>query len=169
MNNSNTGQQLRYLEEVRSSLHRVGFETKPPEDCQLPILWNDAPLCRITGKGSVFYRREDVDTPQAEDALFRIEDIAAKTLEYMTAMESAPQLKAAGWMKTTVSSLTLAARCWQALRANTAFNSSHGIGTMTAQAWYTGTISWRTTMVPSRISPHALGLSKRNSFSAQNS
>lgn len=96
MNNSNTGQQLRYLEEVRSSLHRVGFDTKPPEDYQLPILWNDAPLCRITGKGSVFYRREDVDTPQAEDALFRIEDIAAKTLEYMTAMESAPQLKASG-------------------------------------------------------------------------
>ena len=96
MNNSSIGQQLRYLEEVRSSLHRVGFETKPPEDCQLPILWNDAPLCRITGKGSVYYRREDTDTPQAEDALFRIEDIAAKTLEYMTAMETAPRLKATG-------------------------------------------------------------------------
>ena len=96
MNNSNTGQQLRYLEEISISLHRAGFETKPPEDCQLPILWNDAPLCRITGKGSVFYRREDVDTPQAEDALYRVEDIAAKTLEYMTAMEAAAQLKASG-------------------------------------------------------------------------
>ena len=96
MNNSNTGQQLRYLEEISISLHRAGFETKPPEDCQLPILWNDAPLCRITGKGSVFYRREDADTPRAEDALYRVEDIAAKTLEYMTAMESAPQLKASG-------------------------------------------------------------------------
>ena len=94
MNSSNTGQQLRYLEEVCISLHRAGFETKPPEDCHLPILWNDAPLCRITGKGSVYYRREDTDTPQAEDALFRIEDIAAKTLEYMTAMETAPRLKA---------------------------------------------------------------------------
>ena len=96
MNSSNIGQQIRYLEEVCISLHRAGFETKPPEDCHLPILWNDAPLCRITGKGSVYYRREDTDTPQAEDALFRIEDIAAKTLEYMTAMESAPQLKASG-------------------------------------------------------------------------
>ena len=96
MNSSNTGQQLRYLEEVCISLHRAGFETKPPEDCQLPILWNDAPLCRITGKGSVFYRRKDADTPQAEDALYRVEDIAAKTLEYMTAMEAAPQLKASG-------------------------------------------------------------------------
>ena len=96
MNNSNTGQQLRYLEEISISLHRAGFETKPPEDCQLPILWNDAPLCRITGKGSVFYRLEDADMPQAEDALYRVEDIAAKTLEYMTAMEAAPQLKASG-------------------------------------------------------------------------
>ena len=96
MNNSNTGQQLRYLEEISISLHRAGFETKPPEDCQLPILWNDAPLCRITGKGSVFYRREDADTPQAEDALFRVEDIATQTMEYMTAMETAPQLKASG-------------------------------------------------------------------------
>ena len=55
-----------------------------------------SPLCRITGKGSVFYRREDADTSQAEDALYRVEDIAAKTLEYMIAMEAAPQLKASG-------------------------------------------------------------------------
>ena len=96
MNDSNTRQQLRYLEEISISLHRVGFEIKSLEDCELSILWNNASLCRITGKGSVFYRREDVDTPQAETALLRVEDIAAKTLEYMTAMESAPQLKASG-------------------------------------------------------------------------
>ena len=94
MDNQNTSRQLRYLEEVRIPLHRAGFETLPVEGEQLPVLWNGAPLCRITGKGSVFYRREDVDTPQAEDALFRVEDIAAKTLEYMTAMETAPRLKA---------------------------------------------------------------------------
>ena len=64
MNNSNTGQQLRYLEEISISLHRVGFETKSLEDCERSILWNNAPLCRITGRGSVFYRREDVDTPR---------------------------------------------------------------------------------------------------------
>ena len=58
MNNSNTGQQLRYLEEVCISLHRAGFETKPPEDCHLPILWNDAPLCRIT-EGSGWLERTD--------------------------------------------------------------------------------------------------------------
>ena len=96
MDTQNTSRQLRYLEEVRTPLHRAGFETLPVEGEQLPVLWNDAPLCRITGKGSVFYRRQDVDTPQAEDALYRVEDIAAKTLEYMAAMETAPQLKASG-------------------------------------------------------------------------
>lgn len=96
MDTQNTSRQLRYLEEVRTPLHRAGFGTLPVEGEQLPVLWNGAPLCRITGKGSVFYRREDADTPQAEDALYRVEDIAAKTLEYMTAMESAPQLKASG-------------------------------------------------------------------------
>lgn len=96
MDTKNTSRQLRYLEEVRTPLHRAGFGTLPVEGEQLPVLWNGAPLCRITGKGSVFYRREDADTPQAEDALYRVEDIAAKTLEYMTAMEAAPQLKADG-------------------------------------------------------------------------
>ena len=96
MDTQNTSRQLRYLEEVCIPLHRAGFGTLPLEGEQLPVLWNDAPLCRITGKGSVFYRREDADTPQAEDALYRVEDIAAKALEYMSAMETAPQLKASG-------------------------------------------------------------------------
>lgn len=86
MNDHNKEQQLRYLEEVCIPLHRAGFETQPLDESQLPVHWNGAPLCRITGKGSVFYRREDVDTPLAEDALLRVEDIAARTMEYMTAM-----------------------------------------------------------------------------------
>ena len=57
MDTQNTSRQLRYLEEVRIPLHRAGFETLPLEGTQLPVLWNGAPLCRITGKGSVFYRR----------------------------------------------------------------------------------------------------------------
>lgn len=54
MDTQNTSRQLRYLEEVRIPLHRAGFETLPLEGEQLPVLWNGAPLCRITGKGSVF-------------------------------------------------------------------------------------------------------------------
>ena len=96
MDSQNETAQLRYLEETSIRLRRMDFETMPAEDQQLPVKWNGSDLCRITGKGSVYYRREDTDTPQEEDALFRIEDIAAKTLEYMTAMETAPRLKATG-------------------------------------------------------------------------
>ena len=64
MGTQNTSRQLRYLEEIRISLHRAGFGTLPLEGAQLPVLWNGAPLCRITGKGSVFYRREDAHTPR---------------------------------------------------------------------------------------------------------
>ena len=83
MNDHNKEQQLRFLEEVCTCLHRAGFETQPLEDSQMPVYWNGVPLCRITGKGSVFYRREDVGTPQTEEALRQAEDIAARTLEYM--------------------------------------------------------------------------------------
>ena len=169
MDNQNTSRQLRYLEEVRIPLHRAGFETLPLEGEQLPVLWNGTPLCRITGKGSVFYRRKDADTPQAEDALYRVEDIAAKTLEYMTAMEAAPQLKASG----LDSDYRILAEFGGTVLAGTpskhAFNSSHGIGITATQACPTGTTLWRTTMAPSRTSPHAPGLSKRNSFSARSS
>ena len=96
MNDQNEPAQLRFLEETAIRLRQNGFTVEPIEDHHLPVCWEKGRLCRITGKGSVFYRREDADTPQAEDALFRIEDIAAKTLEYMTAMEYAPQLKASG-------------------------------------------------------------------------
>ena len=94
MNEQNVTAQLRFLEETAIRLRQNGFTVEPIEDHHLPVCWEKGRLCRISGKGSVFYRREDADTPQAEDALFRVEDIAAKTLEYMTAMETAPRLKA---------------------------------------------------------------------------
>ena len=94
MNDQDETAQLRFLEETATRLRQNGFTVEPIEDHHLPVCWEKGRLCRITGRGSVFYRREDADTPQAEDALFRVEDIAAKTLEYMTAMETAPRLKA---------------------------------------------------------------------------
>lgn len=96
MNDRNTEQQLRYLGEVCACLHRAGFETTQIEDSQIPVEWNGAPLCRITNKGSVFYRQEDANTPQAGDALLCIEGIAARTMEYMAVMKTAPQLKDSG-------------------------------------------------------------------------
>ena len=86
MNDRNTEQQFRYLGEVCACLHRAGLETTQIEDSQLLVEWNGTPLCRITGKGSVLCRREDVNTSQAENAFLCVEDIAARTLEYMTIM-----------------------------------------------------------------------------------
>ena len=94
MNDQSGTAQLRFLEETAIRLLQNGFTVEPIEDHHLPVCWEKGRLCRISGKGSVYYRREDTDTPQAENALFCIEDIAAKTLEYMTAMETAPRLKA---------------------------------------------------------------------------
>ena len=94
MDTQNANRQLRYLEEVRNPLHRAGFETLPLEGEQLPVLWNGAPLCRITGKGSVLYRQENVDSIRAQDALQVVIDTAKMTLEYMAILEYAPQLKA---------------------------------------------------------------------------
>ena len=78
MDTQNTSRQLRYLEEVCIPLHRAGFGTLPLEREQLPVLWNGAPLCRITGKGSVFYRREDVDTPQAYSSRTQTETVRVR-------------------------------------------------------------------------------------------
>ena len=96
MDNQNTNRQLRYLEEVRIPLHRAGFGTLPVEGEQLPVLWNGTPLCRISGRGSVLYRQENVDGIGAQDALQTVIHIAAMTAEYMTAMERTPKLQATG-------------------------------------------------------------------------
>ena len=96
MDNQNTSRQLRYLEEVRIPLHRAGFETLPLEGEQLPVLWNGTPLCRITGKGSVLYRQENVDSIRAQDALQTVIDTVKMTSEYMAILETAPRLKASG-------------------------------------------------------------------------
>ena len=62
----------------------------------MPVLWNGTPLCRISGRGSVLYRQENVDGIGAQDALQSVIHIAAMTAEYMTAMERAPKLQATG-------------------------------------------------------------------------
>ena len=96
MDTPNTSRQLRYLEEVRIPLHCAGVGTLPVEGDQLPVLWNGAPLCRISGRGSVLYRQENVDGIGAQDALQTVINTAAMTAEYMTAMERAPKLQATG-------------------------------------------------------------------------
>ena len=94
MNDQNETTQLRFLEETAIRLQQNGFTVEPIEDHHLPVCWEKGRLCRITGKGSVLYRQENVDSIRAQDALQVVIDTAKMTLEYMAILEYAPQLKA---------------------------------------------------------------------------
>ena len=94
MNDQTNMAQLRYLEELKISLVHAGFEPERIEDQHLPIRWEDHYLCRISGRGSVLYRQENVDSIRAQDALQTVIDIAKMTSEYMAILEYAPRLKA---------------------------------------------------------------------------
>ena len=62
MDNQNGAAQLRYLGEISTRLRRMGFETMPVEDQHLPVKWNGSDLCRTSGRSSVLYRQENVDS-----------------------------------------------------------------------------------------------------------
>ena len=88
--------QLRYLEETATRLRQNGFTVEPIEDHHLPVCWEKGRLCRISGKGSVLYRQECVDSVRAQDALQTVIDTVKMTSEYMAILENAPRLKASG-------------------------------------------------------------------------
>ena len=96
MNDQNEPAQLRFLEETAIRLRQNGFTVEPIKDQHLPVRWENHYLCRVSGKGSVLYRQENVDGIGAQDALQTVIHIAAMTAEYMTAMERAPVLQATG-------------------------------------------------------------------------
>ena len=96
MNDQTNMAQLRYLEELKIGLVHAGFEPERIEDQHLPVRWEHHYLCRVSGKGSVLYRQENVDGIGAQDALQTAINTAAMTAEYMTAMERAPKLQATG-------------------------------------------------------------------------
>ena len=94
MNEQNETTQLRFLEETATRLQQNGFTVEPIEDHHLPVCWEKGRLCRISGKGSVLYRQENMDSIRAQDALQAVIDTAKMTSEYMAILEYAPQLKA---------------------------------------------------------------------------
>ena len=96
MNDQNETAQLRFLEETAIRLRQNGFTVEPIEDHHLPVCWEKGRLCRVSGKGSVLYRQESVDSIRAQDALQTVIDTAKMTSEYMAILETAPQLKASG-------------------------------------------------------------------------
>ena len=94
MNEQNETTQLRFLEETATRLRQNGFTVEPIEDHHLPVCWEKGRLCRISGKGSVLYRQENMDSIRAQDALQTVIDTAKMTSEYMAILEYAPRLKA---------------------------------------------------------------------------
>ena len=96
MNEQNETAQLRFLEETAIRLRQNGFTVEPIKDQHLPVRWENHYLCRVSGRGSVLYRQENVDGIGAQDALQTVINTAAMTAEYMTAMERAPRLQATG-------------------------------------------------------------------------
>ena len=96
MNDQSGTAQLRFLEETAIRLRQNGFTVEPIKDQHLPIRWENHYLCRVSGRGSVLYRQENVDGIGAQGALQTVINTAAMTAEYMTAMERAPKLQATG-------------------------------------------------------------------------
>lgn len=96
MNDQNETAQLRYLEETAIRLRQNGFTVEPIEDHHLPARWEKGRLCRVSGKGSVLYRQENVDSVRAQDALQSVIDTAKMTSEYMAILETATLLKVGG-------------------------------------------------------------------------
>ena len=96
MNDQNEPAQLRFLEETAIRLRQNGFTVEPIEDHHLPVRWEKGRLCRVSGKGSVLYWQENVDSIRAQDALQTVIDTVKMTSEYMAILETAPRLKAGG-------------------------------------------------------------------------
>ena len=96
MNDQNETAQLRFLEETAIRLRQNGFTVEPIEDHHLPVCWEKGRLCRVSGKGSVLYRQENMDSIRTQNALQSVIDTAKMTPEYIAILEYAPQLKASG-------------------------------------------------------------------------
>ena len=96
MNDQNETAQLRFLEETAIRLRQNGFTVELIEDHHLPVCWEKGRLCRVSGKGSVLYRQENVDSVRTQDALQSVIDTAKMTSEYMAILETATLLKAGG-------------------------------------------------------------------------
>ena len=96
MNDQNETAQFRFLEETAIRLQQNGFTVEPIEDHHLPVCWENGRLCRISGRGSVLYRQENMDSIRTHNALQSVIDTAKMTSEYMAILETAPRLKASG-------------------------------------------------------------------------
>lgn len=85
-----------YFKELAVVMGRAGFTLLPQENDSLPVEYQGQRLCRVNDQGNVFYRQEDVNSPEREQACAKVTDIAGTVLEYMSHLEHAPVLQAIG-------------------------------------------------------------------------
>ena len=169
MNDQNETTQLRFLEETAIRLRQNGFTVEPLEDHPLPVCWEKGRLCRVSGKGSVLYRQENVDNIRTKDALQTVIDTAKMTSEYMAILETAPRLKASGLtgdyrVLADFSSAVLAGHPTERGVQFVTWN-----GTSSEWASITDIIFSRTTTPPSAISLCAAGLFRKTPFLSRSS
>ena len=89
--------QNRYFQELTLNLQHNGFtvEQETEEGC-LPVELDGQHLCLALDTGRIRYWKADVAGDIRSAALDRVTDIAKVTAEYMSQLESAPQLTASG-------------------------------------------------------------------------
>ena len=92
----NTEEKSRYFTELTLNLQRNGFTAGPEADGVLPVEQDGRHLCFAAGDGRIRYREEDIANDSRRTALDRVTTVARTTSEYMSQMETAPQLAASG-------------------------------------------------------------------------
>lgn len=85
-----------YFKELALVLGRVGFTSLSQENDSLPVEYQGQRLCRVNDQGNIFYRQEDVNSSEREQACAKVTDMAGTVLEYMSHLEHAPVLQAIG-------------------------------------------------------------------------
>ena len=94
-----------YFKELAVVLGQAGFTPLPQENDALPVEYHGQRLCRINDQGNVFYRQEDMNSPEREQACAKVTDMARTVLEYMNHLEHAPTIRIKHL-------LSLTAQCW---------------------------------------------------------
>ena len=85
-----------YFKELAINLRHEGFTVGQETDGLLPVELDGRHLCLATENGGVRYREEDIANDSRRTALDRVTTVARTTSEYMSQMETAPQLTASG-------------------------------------------------------------------------
>lgn len=75
-----------YFKELALVLGRVGFTSCPRKTDSLPVEYQGQRLCRIDAQGNVFYRQEDVNSPEREQARVKVTDSLRQRYAAFTAL-----------------------------------------------------------------------------------